>query len=92
MKQNLVDFDLHFHDTKIFCDNTSAINISKNFVLHCRTKHIDVRHHFLRDHVKQKDISLVYIDTKSQLAHIFTKPLCEVDFCRIRNELGMCIL
>ena len=66
--------------------------ISKNSVLHSRTKHIDVRHHFLRDHVERQDVSLVFIDTKSQLADIFTKPLCEVDFCRIRNELGMCIL
>ena len=92
MKQNLLDYDLHFHETKILCDNTSAINLSKNSILHSRTKHIDVRYHFLRDHVEKKNVSLFYVDTKLQLADIFTKPLCEEDFCRIRGELGICTL
>ena len=91
MKQNLVDFALHFLNTKILYDNTSAINISKNSVLHSRTMHIDIRHHFLRDHVEKQDISLIYIDTKHQLADIFTKHPCEVDFCRIKGDLGICI-
>jgi hypothetical protein len=91
MKQNLLDYGLHFHETKILCDNTSAINLSKNSILHSRTKHIDVRHHFLKDHVEKKNVSLFYVDTKLQLADIFTKPLCEEDFCRIRGELGICI-
>ena len=92
MKQSLVDYDLNFQNIKIFCDNTSAINISKNSVLHSRTKHIDMRHHFLRDHVERQDVSLVFVDTKSQLADIFTKPLGEDDFCHIRNGLGLCTM
>ena len=75
MKQNLIDFGLNFCDTKIFCDSTSAINLSKNSVLHSRTKHIDVRHHFLKDHVEKKNVSLVHVDTKLQLADIFLQNL-----------------
>ena len=54
-----------------------------------RTKHIDVRHHFLNDHVVKKDIVLEYIDTNNQLADIFTKPLKEDVFVRLRRELGI---
>jgi hypothetical protein len=57
------------------CDNTSAIMISKNPILHARTKHIEIRHHFIRDHVKMCDIELIHVDTKNQIANIFTKPL-----------------
>ena len=46
----------------VFCDNTSAINISKNLVQHSRTKHIDIRHHFIRDLDENKAMSLEYID------------------------------
>ena len=63
-KQNLVNFGLHFYNTRILCDNTSAINISKNSALHSRTRHIDVRHHFLRDQVEKQDVSLIYVDTR----------------------------
>jgi hypothetical protein len=59
----------------INCDNTSAINISKNLVQHSRTKHIDIRHHFLRDLVESKVVSLSFILTHNQLADILTKPL-----------------
>jgi hypothetical protein len=57
------------------CDNTSAIMISKNSVLHARTKHIEIRHHFIRDHVERYDIEHIHIDTKHQIVDIFTKPL-----------------
>ena len=50
MKQTLSDFGLTFSHVPIKCDNTSAISISKNLVQHSRTKHIEIRHHFLRDH------------------------------------------
>ena len=51
MKQTHSDFNLIFKHVPIKCDNTSAISISKNLVQHSRTKHIEIRHHFLRDHV-----------------------------------------
>ena len=73
----------------IHCDNTSAINISKNLVHHTRTKHIDIRHHFLRDHVEKGNITLVHCRTKDQLADIFTKALNRVPFETLRLRLGM---
>ena len=55
------------------CDNTSAVNMEMNHVHHKRTKHIDVRHHFLRDNVKKGNIMLTYCPTGEQIADIFTK-------------------
>jgi len=59
----------------IHCDNMSAINLSKNPILYSRTKYIEIRHHFLRDHVQKGDYVLEFVETKNQLANIFTKPL-----------------
>ncbi|GJQ92777.1 retrovirus-related pol polyprotein from transposon TNT 1-94 [Tanacetum coccineum] len=73
----------------IFCDNTSAIAISNNLVLHSRTKHIDIRYHFIKDHILKGDIELHFIPTQYQLADIFTKPLDEPTFKRFIVELGM---
>ena len=83
------DYDLYFDYIPINCDSASAINLSKNPIQHSRTKHIEIRHHFLRDHVQKGDIELQYIHTDKQLADIFTKPLDEKRFCYIRRELGM---
>ena len=46
------------------CDNTSAISLTKNLIQHCRTKHIEIRHHFLRDEVEKNKIILNFIDTE----------------------------
>ena len=89
MKQQLSNFELIFDHIPIKCNNTSAINITKNPVMHSRTKHIEIRHHFIRDHVHKGDIALEFISTDFQLADVFTKPLDENRFCFIRRELGM---
>jgi effector-binding domain-containing protein len=81
MKQQLEDFNLNFDHIPIRCDNTSAINISKNPILHSRTKYIEIRHHFIHDHVQKGDVELKFISTNFQLADIFTKPLQEDCFC-----------
>ncbi|GJY26303.1 retrovirus-related pol polyprotein from transposon TNT 1-94 [Tanacetum coccineum] len=73
----------------IFFNNTSAIAISNNPVLHSRTNNIDIRYHFIRDHILKGDIELHFIPTKYQLADIFTKPLDEPTFIRLKAELGM---
>ncbi|GKB35309.1 hypothetical protein Tco_0880251 [Tanacetum coccineum] len=68
---------------------TSAIAISNNPVLHYRTKHIDIKYHFIRDHILKWDIELQFIPTQFQIADIFTKPLDEPTFKRLIVELGM---
>jgi len=55
--------------------NLSAINISKNPIQHSRTKHIDIRHHFIRDLLEEKVVTLEHVYTEEQLADIFTKAL-----------------
>jgi hypothetical protein len=72
----------------INCDNTSAINISKNPVQHSRTKVIDIRHHFLRDLVESEVVS--FIPTRNQLADILTKPLDGGRFESLRKAIGVC--
>ncbi|GJU45677.1 hypothetical protein Tco_1202943 [Tanacetum coccineum] len=89
MKSQLTDYDIIYEKVPIFCDNTSAIAISNNLVLHSRTKHIDIRYHFIRYHVLKWDIELHFIPTQYQLADIFTKPLDEPTFKRLITELGM---
>ncbi|GKD40723.1 hypothetical protein Tco_1260930, partial [Tanacetum coccineum] len=56
-------------------------------ILHSRTKHIDIRYHFIRDHILKEDIKLHFIPTQYQLANIFTKPLDEPTFKRLIVEL-----
>ncbi|WRX11175.1 Integrase [Theobroma cacao] len=89
IKQQLKDYGISMHNILIYCDNTSAINISKNPVQHSRTKHIEIRHHFVRDHVVKGDIKIEFVNTLQQLADIFTKPLNEERFCEIRRNLEM---
>ena len=72
----LEDIHIQYDETiSIFCDNTSAISISKNPIMHSKTKHIHIKFHFLREQVMSKVIKLEYIGTKDQIADIFTKPL-----------------
>jgi len=89
MKNQLLDYGLKYTKTPIMCDNTSAIAISHNPVMHSKTKHIDIRYHFIRDHVMKGDIEIHFIPTDQQLADVFTKPLDEKTFKRLIGELGM---
>jgi hypothetical protein len=89
MQHTLLDYGLNLKNVPIMCDNTSAICLTKNPVHHSRSKHIDIRHHFIRDHVQNGDVVINHVDTERQLADIFTKPLCEDRFCMIRREIGM---
>nr|GEZ03575.1 retrovirus-related Pol polyprotein from transposon TNT 1-94 [Tanacetum cinerariifolium] len=89
MKTQLTNYDIIYEKVPIFCDNTSAIVISNNPVLHTRTKHIDIRYHFIRDHILKGDIKLHFTRTQYQLADIFTKPLDEPTFKKLIVKLGM---
>ena len=89
MKATLNDFGIKFKNVPLLCDTESAIKMTQNPVQHSRTKHIDIRHHFIRDRQQKGDISIESIGTKDQLADIFTKPLDEKRFCKLRNELNI---
>ena len=89
MKQTLLDYGVVLEKVPLLCDNESAVKLINNPVQHSRTKHIDIHHHFLRDHVAKNDISLEGVRTEDQLVNIFTKPLDEATFCRLRNELNV---
>jgi hypothetical protein len=89
MKQTLRDFGCEFKRIPLLCDNESAIKLANNPVQHSRTKHIDMRHHFLRDHEAKGDIELCHVNTENQLVDIFTKPLDETRFCFLRSELNI---
>nr|GEW97226.1 retrovirus-related Pol polyprotein from transposon TNT 1-94 [Tanacetum cinerariifolium] len=88
MKSQLTNHEIIYEKVPIFYDNTSVIEISNNPVLHSRTKHIDIKYHFTRDHILKGDIELHFIPTHYQLADIFTKPLDEPTFKRLIVELG----
>nr|GFA13981.1 retrovirus-related Pol polyprotein from transposon TNT 1-94 [Tanacetum cinerariifolium] len=89
MKSQLTDYDIIYKNVPTFYDNTSAIAISNHLVLHSRTKHSDIRYHFIRDHILKGDTELHFIPTQYQRADIFIKPLDEITFKRLIVELGM---
>ena len=89
MKQTLLDYNIVLEKIPLLCNNESVVKLATNPIQHSRTKHIDIRHHFLRDYVAKNDISLEGVRTKDQLVDIFTKPLDEATFCRLRNELNV---
>ena len=90
MTYTLRDFGLSFSGVPLLCDSMSAISVAKNPVLHSKTKHIDVRYHFLRDHQEKGEIELHHVATQNQITDVFTKPLDQATFARLRGELGVC--
>nr|GEW61167.1 retrovirus-related Pol polyprotein from transposon TNT 1-94 [Tanacetum cinerariifolium] len=89
MKQALIDYDIQLDDVLIMCDNKGAIDLSKNPVQHSRTKHIEIRHHFLRDNVQKGHISIKKVPSIDNIADILTKPLKRESFNYLRLGLGM---
>jgi hypothetical protein len=90
MRQTLRDYGYKFIKVPLLCDNESAIRMADNLVEHSRAlKLINIRYHFLRDHQQNGDIEIAYVSTHNQLADIFTKPLDEKTFSKLRNELNI---
>ena len=90
MMQTLQDFQIKCTPPiPIKCDNTSAISISKNHVMHSKTKNIPIKYHFLREQVLEKKVKLEYVPSKEQVADIFTKPLPREAFEYLRQKLGV---
>jgi hypothetical protein len=89
MRQTLQNFGYNLSKVSLLCDNESAIRLEDNPIEHIRTKHIDIRDHFLRDHHEKGDIDVCHISTDHQLADICTKSLDEKRFCRLCSELNV---
>jgi len=76
IKQMIKDLGIQITEPiSVMCDNTSTINISKNPIMHVRTKHIAIRYHFLKEKVTKGEVKLEFVSTLEQVAYIFTKPL-----------------
>ncbi|GJY26845.1 hypothetical protein Tco_0401571 [Tanacetum coccineum] len=75
MRSQLSDYGFAYNHIPLYCDNKSAIALCCNNVQHSRSKHIDIRHHFIREQVEKGVVELYFVRTEYQLADIFTKAL-----------------
>lgn len=75
LNQLLKEIDINVKDVVLYCDNVSAQHIAKNEMYHARTKHIDIKHHFIRDVINKDQLKLDYINTNDNIADLFTKNL-----------------
>ena len=73
----------------LYCDNTSSINISKNPMIHSKTKNIAIKYHYVRELVEDKQVKMEYVNSKEQIASIFTKSLPKDAFEYLRGKIGV---
>jgi hypothetical protein len=81
--------DLEMRATVILCDNQSCIKMIENPVFHDRSKHIEIRYHYIRDMVQRGALKLLYVSMDEQVADVLTKPLSRVKFEHFRDKLGI---
>ena len=89
MQKLLLDYGIRQKHLTIYCNNTNAINISKNPVQHSQTKHIEIRHHFIRELVKDGTLTLEFIHTDDQKGNLLIKPLDSKWFEFLRQNIGV---
>ncbi|GJY71073.1 retrovirus-related pol polyprotein from transposon TNT 1-94 [Tanacetum coccineum] len=89
LRTQLTDYGFYFDKIPMYCDSKAAIAISCNPVQHSRTKHIDVRYHFIKEQVEKGIVELFFVGTEYQLADLFTKALSEDRFKYLVRRLGM---
>ena len=82
-------FDLEMEATAILCDNQSCIKMIENPVFHDKSKHIEIRYHYILDMVQRGAINLQYVSVDEQVADVLTKPLSHVKFEHFRDKLGV---
>ena len=76
-------YDVDQHTATVFIDNQSAMKLATDHVCQQRTKHIDIRFHFIRDHIKKGDVVLKYIPSSQNRADALTKPLSGVQISKL---------
>ncbi|GKC88521.1 retrovirus-related pol polyprotein from transposon TNT 1-94 [Tanacetum coccineum] len=89
MRLQLIDYGFEFNKIPLYCINKSVITLCCNNVQYSRSKHIDVRYHFIKEQVKNGVVELYFVRTEYQLADIFTKALPRERFEFLINKLGM---
>ncbi|GKB46437.1 retrovirus-related pol polyprotein from transposon TNT 1-94 [Tanacetum coccineum] len=89
MRLHLTDYGLGVNKIPMYCDIKSVIALRCNNVQHSRSKHIDIRFHFIKKHVENGVIELYFVNTEYQLANIFTKALARERIEFLINKLGM---
>jgi hypothetical protein len=82
-------FDDKLEAMMVHCDNQNCIKLTENPIFHDRSKHIDMKYHFIRDMVQRKIVKLQYIATSEQVVDILTKPLPLRQFVQLRGKLGV---
>ena len=91
LKRFFQEIDQKCETIPMYVDNQSAIKLANNPEYHAKTKHIDVRYHFVRDINDRGDIIIEYVESAKQLADILTKPLAKQRFENLRNEIGIIV-
>ncbi|GJU55467.1 retrovirus-related pol polyprotein from transposon TNT 1-94 [Tanacetum coccineum] len=89
MRTQLLDYGFKYNRILMYCDSKSAIAISCNPVQHSKTKHIDIRYHFIKEHVERGTVEIYFVGTEYQLADLFTKALPKERFEYLVHRIGM---
>ncbi|GJR31050.1 hypothetical protein Tco_1107282 [Tanacetum coccineum] len=89
MRTQLLDYGFRYNKISMYCDSKSAIAISFNPIQHLRTKHINIRYHFIKEHVEKGTIELYFVGTKYQFADLFTKAFLKERFKYLVHRIGM---
>ncbi|GJV60372.1 retrovirus-related pol polyprotein from transposon TNT 1-94 [Tanacetum coccineum] len=89
MRTQLLDYGYNYNRIPMYCDSKSAIAISYNPVQHSKTKHIDIRYHFIKEHVERGTVEIYFVGTAYQLADLFTKALPKERFEYLVHRIGM---
>ena len=82
-------FDIEMDATDIYCDNQSCIKLTKSSMFHDKSKHIEIKYHYIQDMVQRRSIKLQYVPTEEQLSDVLTKPLSCVKFDYFRDEFDV---
>ena len=82
-------FDAEIDATDILCDNQICVKMTKNILFHDKTKHIEIRYHFIWDIVQKGALNIKYVSIEEQVAYVLTKPLACVKFEYFQDKIGV---